>query len=241
MTVQSVQRALKILELLYNNQDERGLSMTEISQMVRLKIPTTHNLLQTLVTLGYAEQNAESRYMPGAKADKFGMKSDSLLLTCSKPQIDNLVKSINETSLLAVYHDGIRYVLYQKECNRELIIVSSTAPNGNFYGTATGLAILSEMSNAQLNQFRKIRPDILDHFPSEEAFLSCIEDLRQKQYCILEKGECVVFGTPLRCNQLGLLAAIGVFVPITRYNPATRESIRSSMQNCANAIRLCLT
>ncbi|MFA6930058.1 MAG: helix-turn-helix domain-containing protein [Lentisphaeria bacterium] len=241
MTVQSVERALKILELLYNCRETRGLSMTEISQMVKLKIPTTHNLLQTLVTLGYAEQNNDSRYLPGAKADKFGMKSDSLLLTSARPQIDTLVETINETALLAVYHDGIRYVLYQKECSRELIIVSSTAPNGNFYGTATGLAILSEMSDEQLAKFQKIRPDFLDHFPSKDAFLKTIEEVRRDHYCILEKGECIVFAIPLRCNQFGLLAAIGGFVPITRYNPATRKSICSAMQKCANAIKLCIS
>lgn len=63
--VQSVTRALMILELLAGAED--GLSLQQISNDLDLKSPTAHNLLRTLMARGYVERLSEPiRYCLGA-------------------------------------------------------------------------------------------------------------------------------------------------------------------------------
>ena len=141
--IQSVERAFMILGMLYENQAGDGLGISAISKALKLKLPTAHNLMRTLVQLGYAEQHGDGKYFAGPKAGKFGMRSSSSLLELARPHIDALVDHINETALLAVHHDKVRYILYQKECSRRLRVYSENWPNSNFFGTSTGLAMLS--------------------------------------------------------------------------------------------------
>jgi DNA-binding IclR family transcriptional regulator len=59
MSIQCVDRALTILELLHFSQ--RGLGVSQIAQDLGLHVSTTHHLLQTLQQRGYIRQHPETR------------------------------------------------------------------------------------------------------------------------------------------------------------------------------------
>lgn len=242
MAVQSVERAFKILEMLYENKNPHdGIGIMAVSKELDLKLPTVHNLMKTLVELGYAEQKEDGKYRPGPKADKFGMKSDSMLLNIARPHIKNLVRELNETAVLIVRHDGIRYTLHQEECERELKVSSDNSPNSNFCGTATGLAILSAFSDNQLDRYiANASPDFTGHFKDGKDLKRTLEQIRKDGYYVWEKEEFVVFGVPLAEPHSGLFASLGVFVPMTRYNPQIRRKIITAMKAAAEAVLLCI-
>ncbi len=240
--VQSVERAFRILEMLYENKTpEDGLGIASVSRELGLKTPTVHNLMKTLVLLGYAEQKEDGRYRPGPRADKFGMKSDSTLLALARPVIAGLVRKLNETAVLIVAHDGVRYTLLQEECTRELKVSADTSPNRNFSGTATGLAILSCFSGTRLKQYLESSPDALSgHFKSIAALKKALDEIRKDGCCILEKEEFVVFGVPVSDPGSGLYAALGMFVPLTRYDRRVRAEILAGMKAAAESLLLCI-
>jgi IclR family acetate operon transcriptional repressor len=242
MAVQSVARAFDILEILYENENQQdGIGVMAVSKQLELKLPTVHNLMKTLVELGYAEQLEDGKYRPGPKADKFGMKSDSILLNIAKPHIDTLMDKINETIVLIIRHNGLRYTLLQKECKRELKVSADSAPNDNFCGTATGLAILSSLDEKQLDIYVADAPQSFKgHFKDKTALKDELEQIRKDGYCCLKKEEFYVFGTPLTKPSAELYAALGVFVPLTRYNPEIRKRIAAEMQKTVHAILLCM-
>lgn len=69
-TVQSVQRALDILEAVAHSDD--GLRLNEIAQRLGLKKPTAHNLLRTLRIRGYVAKDSANRYRLGPGIDEVG-------------------------------------------------------------------------------------------------------------------------------------------------------------------------
>jgi len=72
-TVQSVNRALTILEAVAGADSEIGV--TELAKMLNLHKSTVHRLLNTLVHKGYIEQNPETEgYKLGIKAVELGSK-----------------------------------------------------------------------------------------------------------------------------------------------------------------------
>jgi IclR family transcriptional regulator, acetate operon repressor len=242
MTVQSVVRAFDILEILYKAENQQdGIGVMAVSKLLGLKLPTVHNLVKTLVELGYAEQLDDGKYRPGPKADRFGMKSDSTLLNIAKPHIDTLMKNVNETTVLIIRHNGLRYTLLQKECKRELKVSADSAPNDNFCGTATGLAILSSLNSKQLNTYLADSPlSFTGHFKDKEALNVTLDQIKKDGYCSLKKDEFYVFGVPLTKPSAELHAALGVFVPLTRYNSKIEKKITNEMQKAVQAILLCM-
>lgn len=242
MAVQSVVRAFDILEILYEDENQQdGIGVMAVSKQLGLKLPTVHNLVKTLVELGYAEQLEDGKYRPGPKADRFGMKSDTILLNIAKPHIDTLMKNINETIVLIIRHNGLRYTLLQKECKRELKVSADSAPNDNFCGTASGLAILSSLSSKQLDLYLADSPvSFTGHFKDRKTLDIELEKIREKGYCSLKKDEFYVFGTPLSKPSAELYAALGVFVPLTRYSPQIEKNIAAETQKAVQAILLCM-
>lgn len=242
MAVQSVVRAFDILEILYETENQQdGIGVMAVSKQLGLKLPTVHNLVKTLVELGYAEQLEDGKYRPGPKADRFGMKSDSILLNLAKPHIDALMKDINETIVLVIRHNGLRYTLMQKECKRELKISADSTPNDNFCGTATGLAILSSLNSKQLDTYLADSPtSFTGHFKNRNDLDIELDKIRKNTYCCLKKDEFYVFGTPLAKPSAELYAALGVFVPLTRCSPQIEKKIASQTQKTVQAILLCM-
>jgi IclR family acetate operon transcriptional repressor len=227
--------------MLYEQADSNdGIGVLALSKQLDLKLPTVHNLLKTLVKLGYAEQNAEGKYRPGPKADRFGMKSDSTLLNIAKPHLSSLVKDLNETAVLIVHHDGIRYTLLQEECKRQLKVSADTTPNSNFCGTATGLAILSEFTKEHLDCYLQNAPDMKGHFASREELMKTLDNIRKDGYIMLGKEEFIVFGAPLAVHEAGVLASLGVFVPTVRFNQTIKATVTKRIKEAVKAIKISL-
>ena len=70
-TVQSVKRAIMILEELAT--EKEGLGVTELANRVDLHKSTVHRMLNTLLNMGYIEQSSSSeRYRLGIKLLSLG-------------------------------------------------------------------------------------------------------------------------------------------------------------------------
>ncbi len=71
MTVQALDRGLRVLEQLGDVPD--GVTLTDLAERLDLKLPTVHNLLQTLVARGYAvKRDRPRRYALGPQAAALG-------------------------------------------------------------------------------------------------------------------------------------------------------------------------
>ena len=71
--VQSLERAFKLIEILDAADSETGVGVQALSNEVGLKLPTVHNLLKTLIKLGYVKQNSEGKYILGPKSYSLGI------------------------------------------------------------------------------------------------------------------------------------------------------------------------
>lgn len=105
--VQSVERALGILELLGNADYHLGIS--EIAAASDLPLSTTHRLLTTLMKLGYVEQNPETnKYTLGVRILQLrGAVIGHLTLGVhAMPIMKTLMNRVNETVHLAILNEG---------------------------------------------------------------------------------------------------------------------------------------
>ncbi|MDD4570209.1 MAG: IclR family transcriptional regulator [Tepidanaerobacteraceae bacterium] len=143
-TVQSVERAIKILEELAVERE--GLGVTELSQRVNLHKSTVHRMLITLLNQGYVEQNAMSEkyrlgikllYLGGAILERMDIRHEAHDL------LEELSEKVNETVHLVV-PDGFRAIYIDKlDSHKTIRMHSQIGRIAPLHASAVGKAILA--------------------------------------------------------------------------------------------------
>lgn len=143
-TVQSIERAIKILEELA--EEKEGLGVTELSRRLDLHKSTVHRLLSTLMVFGYVEQN------PYTERYRLGMKLLHLAGTILERMdlrreahelLKELSSEVNETVHLVV-PDGNSVIYIDKiDSNRTIRMYSQIGRRAPMHASAVGKAILA--------------------------------------------------------------------------------------------------
>ena len=106
LPVKSADRTLDIFELLAT--EPRGLTISEIGDVLGLARSSTHGLVRTLLARGYLVQNGGRRYHLGVRLIQLGLNVvDRLeLRSAARGPLEKLVAATHDTALLAVPADG---------------------------------------------------------------------------------------------------------------------------------------
>nr|BFE87930.1 hypothetical protein GCM10020093_105310 [Planobispora longispora] len=108
-TVQSVDRALDLLEALAGHGGEAGIS--ELAAATGLPYGTIHRLLRTLLDRGYVRQESDRRYALGGALVRLGGMAERLVGVWAQPYLKKMVELSGETANMAVLEgDFIVYV-----------------------------------------------------------------------------------------------------------------------------------
>src|SRR5215212_5116849 len=108
--VQSVERALELLEALADPGDGRGVS--ELGRATGLPVATIHRLLATMAAKGYVRQDSTShKYRLGSHLIQLGEAATRHFASFAHPYLAELMEASGETANLAVFEDGhVAYV-----------------------------------------------------------------------------------------------------------------------------------
>jgi len=222
-TVQSVVRALTLLDALGDSRDEVGVA--DLSKQVGFHVSTTHRLLATLIAQGYARQNPETgRYALGAKA--FHLAESYLgqldLRRAVRPTLERLSHETGETANLVILEGGEALYLDKVESPQSLRIFSRIGRRAPLHCTAAGKVLLASHSRQKVDA-------LLGQRPLEALTRSTItsrSQLRGELEKIYEQGfaldieECEAgascIAAPVRNAQGETVAALGISGPSVR-------------------------
>lgn len=149
--IQSVVRALRILEAIRYKGTEKGLGLVDIARELGLEKSTVYNLIKTLLAEGYVEQDGSGgKYRLGAKLIDLthGGLGDKYLQNLLMPLCRELQQKTGENISLVAYRAGVVKIICRVLCDNELVV----APN-NFkplYTTITGRCLLAQLGSDQL-------------------------------------------------------------------------------------------
>lgn len=149
--VQSVDRALVILEILANSR--RSLSVTEIGREVGLHKSTVYRLLSTMARRGYVEQDPETqRYKLGLKVLEVSNKLLGTLQvrTEAMPFLRELAEACGEAVHLAVLNDGEVVYVEKVEGAGAFPMYSQIGRRAPVHCTAVGKAILAHLPEEEV-------------------------------------------------------------------------------------------
>ncbi|MBA2442960.1 MAG: IclR family transcriptional regulator [Rubrobacter sp.] len=140
--VQSVERALDILEFLSRSEDELGVS--EIGAATGLAAGTVHRLLGTLTYRGYIHKNARTRrYGLGLKSLTMAIATRERVGPLARPFLERLMRESGETANLAILEGNSTMYIEQAAPSRMLRIFTEPGNRVPLHTTGTGKVLLA--------------------------------------------------------------------------------------------------
>lgn len=154
----SVEKALLLLDLLRRTSRVR---VVDVSRELEVAPSTAHRLLTTFERHGFVKQDEpNSIYAIGPKLIELSttIAHQLDLATLLHPYLEGLARELNESVHLSVLRGNKAYFLDCVECTHGLRAVSRKGRSFPAYATASGKALMAELSRGELDRI----------FPSEE-------------------------------------------------------------------------
>ncbi|MBT2689140.1 IclR family transcriptional regulator [Bacillus sp. ISL-47] len=241
--IQSVERALKIMDLF--DERERELSITEISKRMNLHKSTVHSLLKTLQEQRYISQNEENgKYRLGLKLFERGnmVLSNLDLRKVARQHLERLSATTNLTVHLVIL-DGQEGVYIDKvEGSGVTVLYSRIGRRVPVHTSAVGKSLISTKTDAELDQFLKnyqYTKQTPKSISSKEELLSEIDHVRMAGYSVdNEENEpgIVCFAVPIKDYSGKVIAGISMSMPATKVTDETREHYVGILKDCSTSI-----
>ena len=241
-TVQSVERALGLLELI-DAAGSEGISLSDLSTEAGLKTPTAHNLLNTLLALDYARRSERSkRYRLGPRALALGHGRTAMdrLAAAAKGPLRRLNEAVDETIVLAVYSGGQRHTIFSLESRRDLRVGAQNGADDHFYDTATGRCLLAQLDAAEVAALTTRLGSRADAWPkaaSQDELSAALARITEAGVSELHKDHVEALAVPLPFSASGMTASLGLFYPAVRGNPERRRTLVAALQEAANNVQ----
>lgn len=236
--VQALSRAFEILEHLADAGGE--LSLSELTEITELPMPTVHRLVRTLVNEGYVRQAPSRRYALGPQLIRLGDTASRLLGRWARPYLTELVETVGETTNMALLDgDEVVYVA-QAPSKHSMRMFTEVGRRVLPHCTAVGKALLAQLPAGEADAIlaRTGLPAQTPHTITDPAeLLEQLERIRAQGYAV-DDGEqelgvkCIavpVVGAPER-------SAISVSGPEGRLSEAARARIVPDLQRAAGEL-----
>ncbi len=243
--VQSVERSLRILELMA----ERGqpLSLSDISHHLKLKISTAHRLLKTLIICGFAQQDPYSgKYLLGIKNFTIGYNALYSLdiRNVARPFLHQLVARYHETASLGILDQGDLIYIDQVESEKMVKMLARLGSRLPAHSHAVGKVLLSALSETELELFLKNKK--LEKFT--ENTINSAEQLKKELYTIRKQSYALDLEETelgIRCvaapvfNHLGhATAAVGISAPSSRVSSTYLNELAGAVKQAGKEISM---
>lgn len=188
--VQSAGRIFQIMETLA---EEGPCGLLELSHLLNLNKTTVHRLLNSLIYMGYVQQDEESlKYHMTLKiANVSGKVLKQIdLLSISQPYLKYLMEQTFETVHLVKRVDcNICYIHKLEPANtgRSIKMASFVGMISPLYCTAVGKAIMSRLSESEVREIwskSAVSPKTQFTLRSVEQLLRELEEIRVRGYAL---------------------------------------------------------
>ncbi|MGP3533147.1 IclR family transcriptional regulator [Microbacterium sp. RD1] len=237
--VQSVQRALEVLEALSAAGGESGVA--ELALTLGLPGPTVHRILQTLNRRGYVLRLPSRRYALGPALMRLGDAATRRLSAWAMPALLRLADSTRETANLAVLDGDMATYVAQSPSPHSMRMFTEVGQRVFPHSTGVGKVLLAQRTDPEVLEIvrRTGMPGFTEStLVTEEDLLSELATIRRRGYAI-DEGEQE---EGVRCFALlapGLVvpAAVSVSGPAARVTRASADRIVEHLREAAAALR----
>lgn len=244
-SVQSIERAFQILELLRSNNSALGVN--DIATKLDLSPTTIHRLLQTLIKVQAVTQNQQTRlYDLNAHMLLFGkaVLNRFNFLSSIHPILGDLSKKVGETVFMGILDDhyDLVYIDQVDTLDHPLRMAPQIGLRQPSHCTSLGKALLANLPEEKLNIFLNrgnFQKQTEFTITTAERLRAELDHIRKVGFALdqeeTENGICCV-AAPLRDTK-GVIAAISISGPSSRIRSKGVDTVLSN-EVCSSALQI---
>ncbi|HAF70562.1 MAG: Transcriptional regulator, IclR family [Acetothermia bacterium 64_32] len=243
--VQSVYRALKLLEYVCSSNDHRGVSLSELSDYIGLSKPSVYRLLNTLQAFHLVSKEPQTGlYHPGPGLIELAQKGLERfeIRKIALPYLEELQKKTNETVHLAILDSGEVVYLEKRESTQTIRMYSAVGRRAPAHCTGLGKAIMAFLPRDERRRIleeRGLKPYTANTITSIDEFEQECERIRVRGFAFdlgehEEEIRCVA--APILDHTGYPVAALSVAIPAFRTDAAQLEIIGVEVKRIASAV-----
>lgn len=227
--IQSLERALRIIEILAHS--EKPLGVTEIGKLIGVHKSTAYRLVYTLRQFGYVDQDEETeKYYLGLKPLELSSIINERLdiKRLVRPYLEGLSDEIGETIHLAIREEDDVVYIDKIESKHAVRMYSRIGARAPLYCTALGKCLLAFGPESVIKKWvsKESLPQKTENtIKTGEELARELEEVRRQGYALdreeFEQGvRCI--GVPILNKSGRAIAAISISIPAFR---VTEEKI----------------
>ncbi len=216
-------KGLLILEVFLNTDNDQSLS--NISNLTRLNISTTHRICNMLERHGYLNRNPRTKkYALGHKILSLStsLTRKDRLCNVAHSYMQKLCQDFKEVINLAILDNLEAVVVHRVETNRTLVPQHRIGTRFALHCTSVGKVLLAGLEDKALNQILnqiELKPLTKYTITSKEKLLQDIFLVKQRGYAINDRElneEIRAIGAPIKSANGEVIAAINIDAPVHR-------------------------
>ncbi|MGP4040826.1 IclR family transcriptional regulator [Gracilibacillus sp. D59] len=240
--IQSVDRALKILDLF--NEQNSEMKITEISRKLDLNKSTTHSLLKTLKEHHYIKQDSDSgKYSLGLKLlerGQFMLNSMDIREIARKHLIDLSVKTGQTTHLVIL--EGMYGVYIDKVEGASAIVYSRIGKRVPIHSSAVGKSLIAFRQQEEIDELLKDYHFFAqtDHtITNKQVYIEELTKVRAQGYSVdNEENEPGIFciAVPIFDHTNKVIAAISISTTKQTVTKELEQEIVSTLKRTCSEI-----
>ncbi len=243
-TIQSVDRAIDVLEVLAQSGEE--LPLKEIARKTGLNVSTCHHLLATLVNRGYVGRSRLGRlYFIGGKVSELSRRrfSQFNIVEVAMPELRRLNQQTGETVSLSVLQGHELVTLARLDSSHPVRVGSSnTSEAMATHATAAGKAILAWLPDAEIAKVLSetgLRKYTDKTITDMDAFTEELRHVRRNGFATdreeFQPGvRCI--GSAVRDYNGAVIAAVSCSMPEMRAKKELLERVRDTVRRSAKKL-----
>lgn len=247
-TIHSIDRAIDIIEFLYQNGEEASIS--EISAATGLYGSTIHRVLSTLKSRGYIYQNKDTtKYWIGLRFYSIGvaLKDRLPLVSILEPLADEIAKKYSETIYVAIPsfqspNQAQQTVLIKVTYSPYILRTSQNVGTISLsHGSATGKCMMAYYPQRLLSNYRKFPlPRLTEKTITDWTAMDAeLEAIRERGYAVDSEEEAdglTCIAVPLLDTRKNIVASMSLSGPTVRLSAFRLEDILADLQHASEII-----
>ncbi|GAC1325538.1 MAG: IclR family transcriptional regulator C-terminal domain-containing protein [Collimonas sp.] len=224
----SLARGLAVVQAFSDSRKPQTIA--NISQKTGIPRAAVRRCLHTLRELGYVDAELNNFSLrPKVLTLGYSYLSSTPLTVSAQPCLNNISRTLNESSSLAVMDDDEILYVARAATSRVMSVALNTGSRLPAYCTSLGRVMLAHMAPAELDQYlarTKLRPMTENTVTSVKRLRAILADVRQAGYAIndeeLELGLRSI-AVPVRGASGTVLAALNVGAQAARVSVSQLE------------------
>lgn len=241
---ENVAAVLKVFSVLETLVEEKRAGLAELAQGAMTSKTTAHRLLQTMVDLGYVEQEPETeKYLLTLKLFSLGARSlqgQADILRVADPVMGKLSRATGESINLGVLdgHENFVTYIHKYDSAYSLAMQSTLGYRNPLHSTSLGKALLAWRDVSEIEdrlksiEYVKLAPGTITE---PDTLRAQLQEIRMQGYSEeIEESEAGVrcMATPILDHLGRSVAAISISFPLFRFDEARKPEIVTLLKAC---------